>query len=121
MLNMLNLCAVPVSEDNAGDLPQKYYQEKLLQWATESMKADLPGAFFQARLLCTKFPDLAEPGQVIVCAFHDVKLTADADYEDFTPADDSYPAKCIEAILEGMDWVEASVIFDQESLSFEWC
>ncbi|MBJ3814597.1 hypothetical protein F9C28_06575 [Shimwellia pseudoproteus] len=120
MLNTLNRVENTINTRGIGALPHEYCHDKLIQWAAESMAEGLPDKFFQARLLCAKFPDMTEPGSTVLCAYHDVKLTPHSDYEDFNPADDAYPARCIEALLEGKEWVEALVVFDRESVSFEW-
>ena len=100
--------------------PQKYSNEQLIQWATGCMLEGLPDDFYQARLLCTRQSDPENPDGWIVNVNHDVMLNPDSEYERFQPADDLYPTQCVEMLLDGKEWSNASITFNKENASFKW-
>lgn len=89
--------------------PQKYSNEQLIQWATGCMLEGLPDDFYQARLLCTRQSDPENPDGWIVNVNHDVMHNPDSEYERFQPADDLYPTQCVEMLLDGKEWSNASI------------
>ncbi|MDW3283427.1 hypothetical protein NQ232_27395, partial [Escherichia coli] len=50
----------------------------------------------------------------IVNVNHDVMLNPDSEYERFQPADDLYPTQCVEMLLDGKEWSNASITFNKE-------
>ncbi|MDA8504852.1 MULTISPECIES: hypothetical protein [unclassified Citrobacter] len=98
----------------------QYSNEQLIQWATGCMLEGLPDDFYQARLLCIKSPDPKNPEGSIVNVNHDVMLTSESEYEQFQPADFLYPTQCLEMILDGKEWHQATIIFNKDNASFKW-
>lgn len=107
-------------QENSNKIQREYSEEQLIQWATGCMMEGLPDTFHQARLLCIRNPNPENSNRWIVSVNHDVMLTADSEYKRFQPADDLYPTQCLEMILEGKDWHEATITFNPENASFNW-
>lgn len=121
MFSFLNTFKRLISvQENSETQPKEYSNEQLIQWATGCMLEGLPDHFYQARLLCIRFPDPDIQDSWITNVNHDVMLTAESDYERFQPADDLYPTQCVEMLLEGKDWHKATMIFTTEKTSFSW-
>jgi len=100
--------------------PRECSTKQLIQWATGCMLEGLPDDFYQARLLCVRFPNPEAPDGWIVSVNHDVMLNADSEYERFQPADDLYPTQCVEMLLDGKEWSNASITFNKVNSSFNW-
>ncbi|SMG30238.1 hypothetical protein [Cedecea sp. NFIX57] len=120
MFSFLKTLGRMFDSQDAGKSQKKYSDQELIQWATGCMLEGLPDDFYQARLLCVRFPNPGKPGCWIVSINHDVMLTAESDYERFHPADDLYPTQCVEMLLDGKEWQEATMIFNKEKTSFKW-
>ncbi|ELW9443224.1 hypothetical protein R0595_003777 [Pluralibacter gergoviae] len=103
-----------------GKGKKKHSDQELIQWATGCMLEGLPDNFYQARLLCLRFPNPDNPDGWIMSVNHDFMPSSDSDFERFQPADDLYPTKCVEMLLEGKAWHTATIIFTPEKTSFSW-
>lgn len=120
MFSFLNTMKRLIDNQQSKQEPKKHSEQELIQWATGCMLEGLPDDFYQARLLCVRQPNPENADGWMVSVNHDVMLNADSEYERFQPADDLYPTQCVEMLLEGKDWREATIIFNSGKASFKW-
>ena len=120
MFSFLKTLNRMISSQQSEQEPKQYTDQQLIGWATGCMLEGLPDNFYQARLLCTRQPDPENPDGWIVNVNHDVMLNADSEYQRFQPADDLYPVQCVETLLEGKEWHEATLLFNTVTASFKW-
>ena len=106
------------ADNPAGQADAQHSQQQLLIWAQGCMLEGLPDEFYDARLECKK--RLLAKGGAEVSVRHQFRLTAESDFERFSPADDLYPVQCVEQALENVNWSEATLIFSPEKASFSW-
>ncbi|PHM52430.1 hypothetical protein [Xenorhabdus hominickii] len=97
---------------------EQYTPEQLLSWAQGCMLEGLPDDFNEAYIECQQqqLPD----GKREVKITYQFKLNADSAYETYTPADNLYPAQCIEMVLTGKDWKKARLTFNPKEATFSW-
>lgn len=95
-----------------------YSNEQLLQWATGCMLEGLPDEFYEARISC--FRNIDNEGRTAIASIHDFKLTSESEYISFTPPDALYATQCIEKILAGKNWNQATITFTPQTTRFIW-
>lgn len=105
------------STSTANELT-KHTPEQLLVWAQGCMLEGLPDQFYEAFIECIQCQ--TEDGKQRLDISHKFKIAADSEYQNFQPADDLYPAQCIEQALEGKQWSKARLTFSPDNASFSW-
>lgn len=119
MFSFLNTFKRLVTSQQSPETPQqKYTTEQLLQWATGCMLEGLPDEFYEARVSCFRNVDC--DGRTAIAAIHDFRLTAESEYASFTPPDSLYATHCIEKILDGKEWANATISFNPQTTTFSW-
>lgn len=99
---------------------EDYSDDQLITWAVGCMLEGLADDFFEAKIICSCEPAADEQGRKTVQTRYLVKLEAESQDEQFEPADYLYPIQCIETILKGKEWSEASIHFTPKSARFAW-
>lgn len=99
---------------------EAYSDDQLITWAVGCMLEGLADDFFEAKIICSCEPAADEQGRKTVQTSYLVKLEAESEDEQFEPADYLYPIQCIETILKGKEWSEASIHFTPKSARFAW-
>ncbi|WP_374571157.1 hypothetical protein [Acinetobacter sp.] len=99
---------------------EDYSDNQLITWAVGCMLEGLADDFFEAKMLCSHGLSADEQGRRTVQISYLVKLEAESADEQFEPADYLYPIQCIETILKGKEWSEASIHFTPQSARFAW-
>jgi len=92
---------------------EEYSDDQLITWAVGCMLEGLADDFFEAKMLCSHGLAADEQGRRTVQISYLVN-------EQFEPADCLYPIQCIETILKGKEWSEASIHFTPTSARFSW-
>lgn len=119
MFSFLNTFKRLISkQQEAPTIQPEYSDEQLLQWATGCMLEGLPDTFYEARITC--FRSIDYDGRTAIAAIHDLKLTSESDYISFTPPDALYATQCIEKILAGKNWNQATITFTPQTTRFIW-
>lgn len=119
MFSFLNTFKRLISKQHeAPTIQPEYSDEQLLQWATGCMLEGLPDTFCEARITCFRSIDYDE--RTAIAAIHDFKLTSESDYISFTPPDGLYATHCIEKILAGKNWNQATITFTPQTTRFMW-
>ncbi|MBD2804220.1 hypothetical protein ID855_05790 [Xenorhabdus sp. ZM] len=87
--------------DTTNEEENQSTPEQFLSWALEG----LPDEFYGAYIECQRHE---RPGGMTECTVtHKFKHNAESEYETFSPADELYPAQCIEMTLNDEDWQSA--------------
>ncbi len=118
MFNFLKTLNRFINKTTTQEVPQEHSTEQLLQWATGCMLEGLPDEFYEARISC--FRNIDHEGRTAIASIHDVKLTIESEYTSFSPPDDLYATHCIEKILAGNNWNQATITFTPETTTFTW-
>ncbi|HGH3391160.1 TPA: hypothetical protein ACJIKU_000962 [Citrobacter freundii] len=106
------------NQQETSEEPKEYSTEQLLQWATGCMLEGLPDEFYEARISC--FRNIDSEGRTAIAAIHDFKLTSESEYTSFTPPDNLYATHCIEKVLTGKNWCQATITFNTQTTKFTW-
>lgn len=119
MFSFLNTFKRLISKQQEAPTTQpEYSNEQLLQWATGCMLEGLPDTFYEARISC--FRNIDNEGRTAIASIHDFKLTSESEYISFTPPDALYATQCIEKILAGKNWNQATITFTPQTTRFIW-
>ncbi|WP_410688137.1 hypothetical protein [Citrobacter europaeus] len=118
MFNFLKTLNRIINQKPTQEVPQEYSTEQLLQWAIGCMLEGLPDKFYEARISC--FRNIDNEGRTAIASIHDVKLTIESEYTPFSPPDALYATHCIEKILAGNNWSQATITFNPETTTFTW-
>lgn len=118
MFNLLKAFNWLITQQTTQKVSQEYSTEQLLQWATGCMLEGLPDEFYEARISC--FRNIDNEGRTAIASIHDVKLTIESEYTSFSPPDNLYATHCIEKILAGNNWSQATITFNPETTTFTW-
>lgn len=119
MFSFLNTFKRLISkQQEAPPIKPEYSSEQLLQWATGCVLEGLPDTFYEARITC--FRSIDNGGRTAIAAIYDFKLTSESEYISFTPPDALYATQCIEKILAGKNWNQATITFTPRTTRFIW-
>jgi len=106
------------NQQETSEEPKEHSTEQLLQWATGCMLEGLPDEFYEARISC--YRNIDSEGRTAIASIHDFKLTSESEYTSFTPPDDLYATHCIEKVLTGKNWCQATITFNTQTTKFTW-
>ena len=92
-------------------------EDQFIAWAAECMLEGLNDSFLEAKMVCVQNHAVCER---VVETSYLLNQKEGSEYEKFEPADHLYPVQCIEQILKGQQWSEASIHFTPTQAQFFW-
>lgn len=119
ILNTINRLSSSKESGSHPDKKPQHSQEQLIQWATGCMWEGLPDSFFTAWL------EYKRSKSNEVSLSYKCIINEGDEVQTFQPADDLYPAQCIEQLnqflLEGeKNWVSCTLEFNPKTASVKY-
>lgn len=119
ILNTINRLSSSKELEVRSDEKPKYSREQLIQWATGCMWEGLPDSFFTAWL------EYRRSNSNEVSLSYKCIISEGTGVQTFQPADDLYPAQCIEKLNqflpeEEKNWVSCKLEFNPQTASVKY-